>query len=143
MKAASGGLRIPKAARPTPMLSTTRVPTKWCMMVRWHRRAIVRVSTSFDRSLPIKDDVCAFACDICASTQASNRNAGGGMNVNHFRSAICQSARLIKKDGVDVRERFQIEAAFDGRLLQLRQLNFLRSRHLIQRVFRLRFQLSM
>jgi hypothetical protein len=34
MKATSGGLRNPNAARPTPMLSTTSVPTKFCMMVQ-------------------------------------------------------------------------------------------------------------
>jgi len=46
MKAARSGLRKPKAAKLTPILSTTSVPTKFCMMVRWQRRAILRVSTA-------------------------------------------------------------------------------------------------
>jgi hypothetical protein len=36
----------PNAAKPTPMLSTTSVPTKFCMIVRRQRRAMERVSTS-------------------------------------------------------------------------------------------------
>ncbi len=35
------------------LLSTTSVPTKFCMMVRGQRRAVCRVSTSFNRSLLI------------------------------------------------------------------------------------------
>jgi len=53
MNAANNGFRNPKAARPTPMLSTTRVPTKFCIIVRRHRLAIKRVSTSLERSLPM------------------------------------------------------------------------------------------
>jgi len=33
IKAASNGFRNPKAAMPTPILSTTKVPTKFCMMM--------------------------------------------------------------------------------------------------------------
>jgi hypothetical protein len=39
MKAGRRGFRNPKAAKPTPMLSTTSVPTKFCMIVRRQRRA--------------------------------------------------------------------------------------------------------
>ncbi len=54
MKAARRVFRNPNAAKPTPMLSTTSVPTKFCMIVRRQRRAIERVSTSFERSLPMR-----------------------------------------------------------------------------------------
>ena len=54
MKAAKSGLRNPKAAKPTPILSTTNVPTKFCMIVRWQRRAMRTVSTNLVRSDPIK-----------------------------------------------------------------------------------------
>jgi hypothetical protein len=54
MKAATRGLRKPNAAIPTPMLSTATVPTKFCMMMRRHRRATRNGSTNFERSLPIK-----------------------------------------------------------------------------------------
>ncbi len=53
MNAARRGLRNPKAAKPTPILSTTRVPTKFCMIVRWQRRAMRTVSTNLVRSEPI------------------------------------------------------------------------------------------
>jgi hypothetical protein len=50
MKAAKRGFRNPNTAKPTPMLSTTSVRTKFCMIVRRQRRAIERVSTSYSSS---------------------------------------------------------------------------------------------
>jgi hypothetical protein len=67
MKAARRGFRNPKAAKPTPMLSTTSVPTEFCMIVRRRRRAI----ESFDKLRKIianENDVCAFARDVRAGT---------------------------------------------------------------------------
>ena len=82
MNAASGGFRNPNAARPTPMLSTTNVPTKFCMIVLRQRRAVRRVSTSFDRSLPMSTtsalsratsvpDPMATPTDACINAGAS------------------------------------------------------------------------
>ena len=82
MKAARRGFRNPKAASPTPILSTTSVPIKFCMIVRRQRRAACRVSTSFDRSLPIKTtsalsratsvpEPIATPTDACISAGAS------------------------------------------------------------------------
>ena len=44
---------MPKAANPTPTLSTAKVPPKFCMMMRWQRREILMVSTNRRRLLPI------------------------------------------------------------------------------------------
>jgi hypothetical protein len=46
MNAVRSGFRNPKAAKPTPMLSTMIVPTKFCVILQRQRRAIERVSTS-------------------------------------------------------------------------------------------------
>ena len=42
------------SARTMPTLSTTRVPVKFCRMIRRQRRAMRTVSTNFDRSFPIR-----------------------------------------------------------------------------------------
>ena len=47
--------------------------------------------------------------------QRSIRNALGGTNVNYLGSAIGQSARLIKNDRVDGRERLEVQPALDDR----------------------------
>jgi hypothetical protein len=54
MKAASDGFKYPKTDIPTPMQSTTRVPTKFCVMMARQRRATRNVSTNFERSLPMR-----------------------------------------------------------------------------------------
>jgi hypothetical protein len=45
MDAARRTLGNPNAARPTPRQSTTSVPTEFCLIVRWQRRAIVSAPT--------------------------------------------------------------------------------------------------
>jgi hypothetical protein len=47
MKAAKRGFRNPNAAKPTPMLSTTSVPTKFCMIVRRQVRARLSLANCY------------------------------------------------------------------------------------------------
>ena len=77
MKAARSGFRNPKAAMPTPMLSTTNVPTKFCMMVRRQRRAIARLSTSFER----------FHYTMVPEPRCQDLRAGECRNVSGYKSS--------------------------------------------------------
>ncbi len=72
MKAASRGFSNPKAAIPTPMLSTTSVPTKFCMMIPRQRRATRKVSTNLERSFPIKITSAALAGDVSSRSHGDS-----------------------------------------------------------------------
>ena len=64
IKAANSGLNMPNAASPTPMLSTAKVPPKFCMMMRRQRREILISVHQAEQIIANQHDVGALACDF-------------------------------------------------------------------------------
>jgi len=95
MNAAKRGLRKPMAARATPTLSTSSVPTKFCMIVRRQRRAMRTVSTSLTRLFPIStisalSRATSVPEPMATPTEACIR-AGASFTPSPTMATVCES----------------------------------------------------
>jgi len=100
MKAASSGFKYPNAARPTPIVSTTSVPTKFCMIVLRQCRAVRKVSASFDKSLPISTTSAlsraASVPDPIATPTDACINAGASLIPSPTMATLCPFSIIVR-----------------------------------------------
>src|SRR5712692_2444528 len=123
MNAASSGLSKPKAASPTPTPSTSSVPAKFVMMIRWHHRAMRSVSTNLSRSFPSSTTLALSRAtsvpEPIATPTLACISAGASLMPSPTMATFLPSTRslLIRSNGAAEREVDEVSGEAVGCLL--------------------------